>query len=245
MRWKTVALLALAYALAWSGYLFSASGPSSSPASQGIGGGAADATPASMPASAKTQPASRAAITVESVFTVAGVDPGPMRDAHPGGYVDWKRCQVVADGTGKAKSRNASDIAMAGRAARLVAARNAVLLLKGIKILPDGTVPGLRNGQIDVDALLENFQELSSEFNPKDMTMRVTLAWQLPRDGCQLSGLVHLTLSSDPAVRRVSIQALGDLGDVRAVSAIKACHDDADESVRQAVQVSLRQLHAE
>jgi len=112
----------------------------------------------------------------------------PLIENIRSGQINWTTGEIIAVGT--AKSRGPSDgqaIAMALRGARVVAARNAVLATGGIRVGPDGRF-NIKHGDVKVDAVLKNFREVSSHYDPKKRTATVKLA--LPIYGAQ--GLVTI-----------------------------------------------------
>jgi hypothetical protein len=77
---------------------------------------------------------------------------------------------------------------MAQRAARLGAGRNAVLLMGNISVGPDGRFVDVAKANIRVDAVLEDFEEISSAFDPKTQIVTVSLA--VPLYGAH--GVIHV-----------------------------------------------------
>ncbi len=107
----------------------------------------------------------------------------------PGGEIDWTRNLVLASGTAKATGSGNQAVAMARRGARLLAARNAVLLTKGIRVGPGGKFPQIKQGTISVDAVVEGLRELSWKFDRKAMTVTVTVGVPIYGD----DGIVRMT----------------------------------------------------
>lgn len=107
----------------------------------------------------------------------------------PGGEIDWTRNLVIASGTAKATGADNQAVAMARRGARLLAARNAVLLSKGIRVGPGGRFPQIEQGRISVDAVVKGLRELSWKFDRKAMTVTVTAG--VPIYGAE--GIVRMT----------------------------------------------------
>lgn len=140
---------------------------------------------------AQTQPAgsqpatARAAAEKPLPLALLATPAKPLVENTPAGRIDWTSGEVYAVGVARATGRQAHDIAMAKRAARLVAARNAILAISGVRLGPSAT---FASGQISVDAVLEQYQEVSSEFDPQTLTATSTL--RAPLWGAQ--GLVKM-----------------------------------------------------
>jgi|GEM_PF-6930471 len=140
---------------------------------------AEDAAPSTQPSTrAATQPASRPAPPAKQTIELlnkAGADFTPVVEKVRGGQIDWTRDSLRAVGTGKARTASGQDIAMAKRAARLVAARNALLAIGGVRVGPGGKAGNLRTGRVNVEGVLKHFQEVSSTFDAKSRTATVVL----------------------------------------------------------------------
>ena len=93
-----------------------------------------------------------------------------------GGQINWTTGQLIAVGEGKALGASGQQADMARRAARLVAARNAILLTGGIRVGPGGRFKDVKEATIKVDAVLEHFEEVASDFDPQTRTATVRLA---------------------------------------------------------------------
>lgn len=209
---------------------------------------AAASAPATAPASAPACPASQAALppgvlTAEEVFRVAGRKmPDSIMEEREGGYVDWACCRVVAVGVGHARGNSASDVAMARRAARLVAARNALLLLNGLQVGPGEMFPGIRQGHVSVDAVLDNFQELVGDYDPQTHLATVRLAWDFQPGACPLGRLMFLTRDGDAEVRRLAVVSLGKSHDPSAIDALREAAKDKEAAVRAAAEDALKEI---
>ena len=140
-------------------------------AAWGLWAWAAPARPAGSkpPATAPKTPPSR--LTVEAL----GADFRPLVRKTPAGRIDWTRGQIVAAGIGRARGASAQDAAMAKRAARLVAARNAILLMTGVEAGPAGRFGDIRKGQLTAEGVLKDFKEVSVAFDPGTRTATATL----------------------------------------------------------------------
>ena len=204
--------------------------------------------PATAPTSAPACAATRAALpagvlTAEEVYKAAGRDmPNSVVEEREGGYVDWACCRVVAVGVGHSRGNSASDVAMAKRAARLVAARNALLLLDGIQAGPGEVFPGMSQGHINVDVVLENFQELVGDYDPQAHLATVRLAWDFQPGACPLGRLMFLARAADPEIRRLAVVSLGKSHDPAAVAVLHEAAGDKDAAVRAAAQEALKQI---
>ena len=93
-----------------------------------------------------------------------------------GGEVNWTTGQIIATGEGKAHGTSAQQAEMAQRAARLAAAHNALLILAGVRVGPGGQFKDIASGNVKVQGVLENFEEVSSTFDPQTRTATVKLA---------------------------------------------------------------------
>jgi len=125
----------------------------------------------------------------DAVLKMLGGGHRPCVERRTGGAIDWTRGQILADGEAKVRGASGQAVAMARRAARLVAARNAVLLISGLRVDADGAYPDIRSGQISVEAVLKDCQEAAFEYDPMGRTVRVTL--RVPFYGVR--GVVKLT----------------------------------------------------
>jgi hypothetical protein len=127
---------------------------------------------------------------VQIAATATGMTFLPMVQTIPGGEIDWTRGVVSAVGVGRAREdlggkRAAS---MAKRAAYIVAARNAALVLAGIRVGPGGRFKNVRNGWIRADVKLTNFRETEANYNPATRT--ATARIEMPLYG--VSGAVSV-----------------------------------------------------
>lgn len=140
-------------------------------------------TKAAAPKAATTKPATATAkppVKQEAEFTGQDVLKAMGRrfraavEKVAGGEIDWTRNLVIASGTAKAAGADNQSVAMARRGARLLAARNAVLLVGGIRVGPGGQFPQIKEGKVSVDAVVKGLRELSWKFDRKAMTVTVT-----------------------------------------------------------------------
>ena len=101
----------------------------------------------------------------------------------PGGEIDWTRGVVYAVGIGKARAdfQGRQAEAMAKRGAYIVAARNAALVLAGIRVGPGGRFENVRNGWIRANVTLTGFREIDATYNPATRTATARL--ELPLYG--------------------------------------------------------------
>lgn len=124
----------------------------------------------------ETQPA---ASNPSAWDALAGLMPAKSQDLVEkiqGGEVNWTTGELIAIGEGKAQGVSGQQIEMAKRAARLVAARNALLTLSGVRVGGGGRFNDVREATIKVEGVLENFREVGSDFDPKTHTATVKLA---------------------------------------------------------------------
>jgi hypothetical protein len=112
----------------------------------------------------------------------------PCVQAVPGGLIEWTSGSVVGEGRGLAKGAAPQDGLMARRAARLLAARNALLAASGIDCGPGGTFQNVSGGTIRLDAVIRDFQEIRSDFDPATRT--ATSAVRIPLYGAR--GVVRI-----------------------------------------------------
>lgn len=138
---------------------------------------------------AKAPDTQKAEFTGQDVLKAMGKRFRAAVEKVPGGEIDWTRNLVVASGTAKATGADNQAVAMARRGARLLAARNAVLLTRGIRAGPGGKFPQIKQGTISVDAVVKGLRELSWKFDRKAMTVTVKVA--VPIYGAE--GIVRLT----------------------------------------------------
>ncbi len=120
-----------------------------------------------------------------------GNDFQPLVQAIPGGAIDWTSGSVLIEGRGLARGGTPQDGLMARRAARVMAARNALLAVGGIPVGSGGSFRHVQNGTIRLDGHLRDFQEVRGEFDPAKRTAVSTV--RLPIYGArgvvQLAGL--------------------------------------------------------
>ncbi|MBN1553781.1 MAG: hypothetical protein JXA11_03480 [Phycisphaerae bacterium] len=105
-----------------------------------------------------------------------------------GGEIDWTRGVVCAVGIGKAREDFSGKQAevMAKRGAYIIAARNAALVLAGIRVGPGGRFENVRNGWIRADVTLTGFRELGATYDPATRT--ATARMEIPL--CGIRGAV-------------------------------------------------------
>ena len=112
----------------------------------------------------------------------------PAVEALTNGEINWTTGHVTVSGEGQAEGDTAQDIAMAKRAARLVAARNAILTIAQVRFGGGSMLGDVSSGEISVDAVLEGFEEVSAEFDEDTHTATVRLRAPL----CGASGVIDL-----------------------------------------------------
>jgi hypothetical protein len=155
---------------------------------------AACAEPATAPAS--TEPASRnwlspvmRELSLAPAVTELFDDSAAKRKL---GEVNWARGEIIALGEARAKAPTGQQAQMAARAARLIALRNALLMLVGgIEPGPGGAVKAIKDGSIELDAVVKDFEELSSEYDPRTgvATVRLRVPLYGAKGVMRLSGL--------------------------------------------------------
>lgn len=143
-----------------------------------------------LPADSRSQPATTQAATTGPADVLATLGRGfvPVVEKLPTGEIDWTRGELVAVGIGKAQGTGPQAAAMARRAARVVALRNAALLSAGIRAGPGAELKNFRGGVLRVESAVRGFEELSSQFDRATGTATVKLRGDL----FGLGGLVGL-----------------------------------------------------
>ncbi len=129
-----------------------------------------------------------AGLDAETVLEQLGEDFAPTIESLANGEINWTTGHVVATGVSQAEGASAQDVAMAKRAARLIAARNAILTIAQIRLGGGMRLGEVADGQISVDAVLEDFEEVSVEFDESTRTATVRLRASL----CGADGVVDL-----------------------------------------------------
>lgn len=119
-----------------------------------------------------TQPAE---LDAEVVLEELGDDFRPLVETLANGEIDWTRGIVIATGSARGKGHGGQARAAATGAARMVAARNAVLLLAELRTGGQMKMGQLRSGRISVDAVLKDFEQLDTHFDPdkREATVRL------------------------------------------------------------------------
>ncbi len=119
--------------------------------------------------------------TVALATRATGAKFGAFIEKIPGGRIDWSRGVVYAMGIGKPRRDHvgAQATAMAKRAAYIVAARNATLVLAGIAPGPGGRFANVRNGWIRTDVTLKDFRVTSATYNRSTRTATASLEMPL------------------------------------------------------------------
>jgi hypothetical protein len=114
----------------------------------------------------------------------------PLVETIPGGEIDWQRGAVIAVGKAYPRDdlRGARAEAMAKRGAYIVAARNAALVLAGIRVGPGGRFENVRSGWIRADVKLTGFRETEASYDPRTRT--ATAQMEMPL--CGLRGAVRI-----------------------------------------------------
>lgn len=111
----------------------------------------------------------------EALLKVLGKNYRPYVEVRPEGQIDWTRGEILAQGVGKVRGSGAQAVAMGHRAAQLLAARNAILLVSGIRVNPDGRFLDVRKARISVEGVLRDFEESALQYDPVGRTVTVTL----------------------------------------------------------------------
>ena len=122
---------------------------------------------------------------------MADLQLSPLVEKVPGGRIDWTRGEIFAVGSSPLQNDSGQAIDMAKRGARLIAARNAVLALGGIRSGPGGTFKSIQEGTLKVDAVLKDIEEVSSGLNSRGTraVVRVRLPLYGVRGVLTISGM--------------------------------------------------------
>jgi len=83
-----------------------------------------------------------------------------------GGQIDWAGGYILAEGIGKANGRTDQDRMMAQRAADVVAARNALLIVNGLPVDARGKFANLRVGEVRLRGVVKGHERISSDWRP-------------------------------------------------------------------------------
>lgn len=146
----------------------------------------------SLRAEVSSTKASKSALPADNPVALAaqvtGLPLAERVETIPGGKIDWTRGVVYAVGKGIARAdlRGAQAEAMAKRGAYIVAARNAALVLAGIRVGPGGRCRNVRNGWIRANVTLTGFREMGATYDPATRTALARL--ELPL--CGIRGAV-------------------------------------------------------
>lgn len=148
------------------------------------------------PASAPTSGQGNAqALDAIALLAEAKLPAEPMIEKVENGVINWTHGKAIARGEGKAAGTSAQQVEMAQRAARLAAARNAILLMGNIRVSGSGRFLDISHANIQVDAVLQGFEEVSASFDPRTRTASVELA--VPLYGAK--GVIRLWGAKLPA----------------------------------------------
>ncbi len=150
---------------------------------------------AGKPASVATKPAPKEKDLHEMIL--AGGNFEPIIEETDRASINWTTGEILASGTARIGGYSRSAMLKAKRAARLIAARNAVLALHDLRPGTDGRFTNLKTGNISAEVIVKHFKVKSGKLNRKQRTYTTTMS--LPIHG--ISGAVS-TLglqSSTPA----------------------------------------------
>jgi hypothetical protein len=123
--------------------------------------------PTSAPTSAATSQAGT--FDAKAVAALLGETVQPLVQTVSGGQIDWTGGYIIAIGASRsaAKATPAQEESMAKQGARVVAARNAILMIAGIPIDARGRTPTVKEGQFTVEGVLKDFHEISNDYDAK------------------------------------------------------------------------------
>jgi hypothetical protein len=124
----------------------------------------------------------------------------PCVETVRGGHIDWTRGRVISQGSGKIAGSSGKARAMAERAARLAAARNALLTLGGVRVDESGRFALMEQGSLSVQGVLRDFEQTSVTEDPQSGTITVTL--EAPLYGANGVLKQKITSESLPVVER-------------------------------------------
>ncbi|HDZ22352.1 hypothetical protein LCGC14_0204000 [marine sediment metagenome] len=145
--------------------------------------------PTTQPATAPTTAAATTQPAIAAVAERMGEGFAPLVETLGHGQIDWTAGTVIATGTATGRGSGGQARASAIGAARLVAARNAILLLAELRTGAPGRIRALRSGRISVDAVLKDFTELDRSYD--EQTRQATVRLQASLLGAR--GVVSLT----------------------------------------------------
>lgn len=86
---------------------------------------------------------------------------GDLVEVFPTGEINWTRGEIIAIGQVPSDGRQTPE--MAGRAARIIAARNGLLMLSSVRVGSRGRLANLQAGHLQVQGVLRDFEELPSD----------------------------------------------------------------------------------
>jgi hypothetical protein len=101
--------------------------------------------------------------------------PEPVVEPVETGEVNWTEAELLAVGMGRADRGGPQGAAMAKRAARVVAARNALAMTRNLRMGPGGRMTPTDPQSVVVQGVLRSFQVVSETYDPATGTATVTL----------------------------------------------------------------------
>lgn len=122
---------------------------------------------------AQSQPA--APSSPQAIVAGLGEDYAPAVETLPYGRIDWTSGHLVVQGQGRVRGSGGKALAAARRAAHLAAARNAILLMQGLRVDAQGGFADVEEGKVSVEGVLRDFEESAMEYDPNAGTVTVTL----------------------------------------------------------------------
>lgn len=105
------------------------------------------------------------------------------------GIIDWTAGHILASGVGKVRDSTSKAVLDARKVARLVAARNAVLMIASVPVDPNGKNIDIGRSKISVESAARDLEEAGIQYDPRKRTVTVTL--RVPLYGVE--GLVRKT----------------------------------------------------
>lgn len=162
---------------------------------------AADGSASGSAMTASSQATTSPAITpaaMRRMLAERNIAVAPLVEPAAGGFIDWTSQEFCASGSAKLAGHQSRDFLMAQNAARLIAARNAALLVAGIGVDAGGRFTNVKDAQIQADVILRDYKESDSDYDPK--TEMVTSFIRIPFFG--LRGVVQLSDVSGAQAKR-------------------------------------------
>ncbi len=125
-----------------------------------------------------------------------------------GGQVDWANGYIIAEGRGYAHGTTEQDRLMAQRAARVVAARNALAIALGLQIDDQGRFADVPGGEVRLRGVLKGHRTVSADWRPNATPPECRVKLKVPIWGAKGAASVVYTAQRSKAFagrRRLSV----------------------------------------